>query len=104
MAISKTAYIDQLINKTNNQISKAQSAMDDRAADVEPRDTRIDEIGHLEEMIEDTIDARLRGDLIERLEKLQKKEVDDIASIANFTVQIARLQAQSAELTRLKTA
>lgn len=104
MAITKTAYIDQIIASRNTKISAMQDAMAAKASNVEPRDTRIDKIGHLEEMIEDTIDARVRGDMIEQLAKLQKQEEDDIAAIANYTVEISRLQAQVTELTRLKTA
>ena len=104
MAIAKDTFIDLWIGITDNEISAMQAAKAALATNVEPRDTRIDKITHLEEMIEDTTDARLRGKFIEQLEKWQKMEDDADAAIANYDVQIALLQAQSTELTRLKTA
>ena len=104
MAIAKDTFIDQWISITDTQVSEMQAAKAALAPDIDPRDTRIDKITHLQEMIDDTTDARLRGKFIEQLEKWEKMEVDSEAAIANYDLQIGLLQAQSAELTRLKTA
>lgn len=104
MAITKTEYINQLLSVVSNRIAKAEAAKASKAEDIAPRENRIDKIGHLEGMIADSLDARLRADLIVQLEKLQKLEEDDEAAIANYDQQIVRLEAQEAELIRLRDA
>ena len=101
MATDKTKFLRDWREVVQEKLNKLQSAIDSFNTDEDKKDIKENIIPILEELVDKTLDARLRGEWLELLQTQTKASGTWVKDLAHWEYQLAIYTNMLTEIDRL---